>query len=184
MSFTQIMYSLVVVLGDAKVPWARFWWHHWWKKVRPSIVTCCKTKIISWSLRAEGRGVEEWAGRNGMVLGNRRVRQRRNPQIKTAAKLKSSPQQDESRPFQSEKPQASGSEPVPAGDLVRGVCGWRSQRSEKPNRCCRAEHERATEEVTESRAINVPGNTQMVRKAAVSCVWSIQSVVEPAWAEM
>lgn len=67
--------------------------------------------------------MEEWAGRNGMVLGNRRVRQRRNPQIKTAAKLKSSPQQDESRPFQSEKPQASGSEPVPAGDLVRGVCG-------------------------------------------------------------
>lgn len=56
-------------------------------------------------------------------MGRRRARQRRNPQNKTAAKLKSSPQQDESRPFQSEKPQASGIEPVPAGDLVIGVCG-------------------------------------------------------------
>lgn len=39
------------------------------------------------------------------------------------AKLpKSYPQQDESRPFQSEKPQAASTEPVPAGDLVRRAC--------------------------------------------------------------
>lgn len=58
-----------------------------------------------------------------MVVGRRSVRQRKNPQNKIAAKLKSSPQQDESSPFQSEKPQPSDTEPVPAGDLVRGVCG-------------------------------------------------------------
>jgi hypothetical protein len=58
-----------------------------------------------------------------MVVDRRNVRQRKNLQNKTAAKLKSSPQQDESRPFQSEKPQPSDTEPVPAGDLVRGMCG-------------------------------------------------------------
>lgn len=56
-----------------------------------------------------------------MVVWRRRLRQRRNPQSKTA-KQKSYPQQDESRPFQSEKPQAASTEPVPAGDLVRGAC--------------------------------------------------------------
>lgn len=35
---------------------------------------------------------------------------------------KSYPQQDESRPFQSEKPQTASTEPVPAGDLVTGAC--------------------------------------------------------------
>ena len=53
-----------------------------------------------------------WAGE---VLGKGKI-----PRTK---QLKSSPQQDESRPFQSEKPQPSDTEPVLAGDLVRGVWG-------------------------------------------------------------
>lgn len=58
------------------------------------------------------------------VVEGRRVRQRRNSQSKTAAKLKRVPHnKDESRPFQSEKPQPAGTEPVPVGNLLRGVCG-------------------------------------------------------------